>query len=200
MTNLILNIIGAIFGGVGALIGITQKDTWNNKQPTKIGWIAIVFLTMALGTQITIQIFDFQAKKSLEEDNKRLNAVIEQKYNGWVSIGTFLKNEGWTCDRQEIEDNQCPYLTGTGISKKTNPESIKTNDSQVYLVATRLTAYKDPLPDIKCLPQGLNRENSIPFERNQSVKIIDKKVYSDCPNQGQTRVLLKVIINTFESK
>jgi len=58
MTNLILNIIGAIFGGVGALIGITQKDTWNNKQPTKIGWIGIVFLTMALGTQITIQIFE----------------------------------------------------------------------------------------------------------------------------------------------
>lgn len=184
MIQIILNILSIVAGLGGAVIGITNKETWENNQPTKTGWTAIIFLMIVAGCQISIQLLDYQDKKQIKQ---QLDSEIKN-FTGWISIGTYSEDKGWTCDEKGL----CPYLQGEGINQKTKPEEIPINNSQNYQITTDLRQYKRSLPNNQCPPDNfeINQDLNAVLKTDWQVKILDRKIYPNC--DGGTRVLLQV--------
>lgn len=148
----------------------------------------IIFLFIVAGCQVSIQILNFEKKQQITQ---QLNSEIKN-FTGWISIGTFSEDKGWSCDEKGL----CPYLQGKDINQKTQPEAIPVNNSQIYQITTDLYQYKNlsktnlpnecPVTDKFKEKIGINAV----LKTDWQVKIVDKKIYSNC--NGGTRVLLQV--------
>lgn len=118
---------------------------------------------------------------------------------GWISIGSYnnLKKK-WECLKKVSP--QCPYIFNKNI-ENIAPDQIRIGTITVISAyGLRGRSYKPDLcPDRKD-PSGqtwFERTHNVitGFERMDLVRIVEKATYNDCPEQGKTKVFLRVVIS-----
>jgi hypothetical protein len=185
----LLNIVGVISALIATFVGVTENKTWKDGHPTKTGCLAICLALIASATQIGVQVIQFNEKEALISDMRAMKT-------GWISIGSYnnLKKK-WECISQV-----CPYIFNKNIENIT-PDQIRIGTNTLISPKSLQGRYDKPniCPDTKDQSgeSWLERTHNVVtvFERMDSVSIIEKATYNDCPEPGKTKVFLKVVIN-----
>jgi hypothetical protein len=174
----LLNLISIILGSIATLIGVTNKDTWENGRPTMQG-IIVIFLALLTGlTQV--------AAKQIEasEQGKR-RELYTKIYTGWVSVGMFdNRKKEWI---STSPDYLSPYLQG--LEKP--PENIRKGD--LFIVKTKLRGRSSIIDSCLDFDAWRKTKESTIFDERQLIEILEVKMVNDCDKQqGQARVFAKI--------
>jgi len=172
-----LNVVGAIFGFIGALIGLLPGAKWNGKWFTASGHILVFSVIVVALSQVSIQIIN-------NNEKNRIRNVISNSLSGWIKVGTFSGNEG---------EGKWIYKNLPGLKDIKPVEIVKKYEFMVgtgenYFINVRY----DPPEECDPNPNWFNNKENIKnvLSKNSLVYVKEVKVF-DCVS-GNLEVWVEV--------